>query len=211
LGVRIWLLVPGHDGALHRVCDCLLFGGRPTAAACSASVDQRDSAPRLTLDAVLAAYLSGDVDVVSRSFGRSSDFPDRLRLNDPREFDRWLGSWDRRKALFLIEIARATAQVSPRFPRIVVDAGRRYVQTSGGGELATPRPPQIFSCGTGPRQACFRSSARRCTWRPTLARSLSVRARRWTRGSCWPAPSRWSGSVGTVAHRSSSLTSRLVS
>jgi hypothetical protein len=74
LGVRIWLLVPGHDGALHRVCDCLLFGGRPTAAACPASVDQRDSAPRLTLDAVLAAYLSGDVDVVSRSFGRSSDF-----------------------------------------------------------------------------------------------------------------------------------------
>ena len=78
------------------------------------------------------------MDVVSRTFGQSSVFPDRLRLNDPREFDRWLGSWDRRKALFLIEIARATAQVSPRFPRIVVDAGRRYMQTAGGGELATP-------------------------------------------------------------------------
>ena len=92
----------------------------------------------MTLDAVLAAYLGGDVDVVSRSFGRSADFPDRLRLNEPREFDRWLGSWDRRKALLVIEIARATAQVSPRFPRIVVDAGRRYVLTAGGGELATP-------------------------------------------------------------------------
>jgi tetratricopeptide (TPR) repeat protein len=102
------------------------------------SSDHRDQAQRLTLDAVLAAYLSGDVDVVSRSFGRSPDFPDRMRLNDPREFDRWLGSWDRRKALFLIEIARATAQVSPRFPRIVVDAGRRYVQAAGGAELATP-------------------------------------------------------------------------
>ena len=117
---------------------CCLVAGAGFDRPSPPSGDHRDQAQRLTLDAVLAAYLSGDVDVVSRSFGRSPDFPDRLRLNDPREFDRWLGSWDRRKALFLIEIARATAQVSPRFPRIVVDAGRRYLQTAGGAELATP-------------------------------------------------------------------------
>ena len=117
---------------------CCLVAGAGFDRPSPPSGDHRDQAQRLTLDAVLAAYLSGDVDVVSRSFGRSPDFPDRLRLNDPREFDRWLGPWDRRKALFLIEIARATAQVSPRFPRIVVDAGRRYVQTAGGKELATP-------------------------------------------------------------------------
>jgi tetratricopeptide (TPR) repeat protein len=107
---------------------------RPSAS----SRDQRDQSQRLTLDAVLAAYLAGDLDVVSRSFGRSPDFPDRLRLNDPREFDRWLGPWDRRKALLVLEIARAAGDVSPRFPRVVVDAGRRYVMTAGGGELATP-------------------------------------------------------------------------
>src|SRR6187431_1911486 len=98
---------------------CCLATGATRDSLSAFSIDQRDSSQRVTLDAVLAAYLGGDVDVVSRSFGRSPDFPDRLRLNDPREFDRWLGSWDRRKALFLIEIARATAQVSPRFPRIV--------------------------------------------------------------------------------------------
>ena len=117
---------------------CFLATAATYGRAPESSIDQRDAAQRVTLDAVLAAYLGGDVDVVSRSFGRSSDFPDRLRLNDPREFDRWLGSWDRRKALLVIEIARATAQVSPRFPRIVVDAGRRYVLTAGAGEFATP-------------------------------------------------------------------------
>ena len=102
------------------------------------STDQRDPGQRLTLDAVFSAYVGGDLDVVSRSFGRSADFPDRLRLNDPREFDRWLGSWDRRKALLVIEIARSTGDVSPRFPRVVVEAGRRYVLTNGAGEPATP-------------------------------------------------------------------------
>ena len=87
---------------------------------------------------MFAAYVAGDFDIVSRSFGKSSDFPDRLRLNDPREFDRWLGRWDRRKALLVIEIARTTADVSPRFPRIVVDAGLRYVLNAGAGELAMP-------------------------------------------------------------------------
>jgi len=116
---------------------CCLATGATRSRLSPFSIDQRDSSQRVTLDAVLAAYLGGDVDVVSRTFGQSATFPDRLRLNDPREFDRWLGSWDRRKALFLIEVARATAEVSPRFPRIVVDAGRRYVQTAGVGELAT--------------------------------------------------------------------------
>src|SRR5688572_8555882 len=117
---------------------CCLVAGATPARPSASSIVQRDQAQRVTLDAVLAAYLGGDLDVVSRSFSRSPDFPDRLRLNDPRELDRWLGSWDRRKALLVIEIARATGQLSPRFPRIVVDAGRRYVLTAGRGELATP-------------------------------------------------------------------------
>lgn len=108
------------------------------AIACCLVAGARDQAPRATLDSVFAAYVGGDPDVVSRSFSRVADFPDRLRLNDPREFDRWLGSWDRRKALLVIEIARATADVSPRFPRVVVEAGMRYVLTAGGPERITP-------------------------------------------------------------------------
>jgi tetratricopeptide (TPR) repeat protein len=116
---------------------CLVAGSGHDRPSPPAS-DQRDQVQRMTLDAVLAAYLGGDVDVVSRSFGRTRDFPDQLRLNSPREFERWLGSWDRRKALLLLEIARTTGQVSPRFPPVVVDAGRRYLLTAGLGELATP-------------------------------------------------------------------------
>jgi tetratricopeptide (TPR) repeat protein len=117
---------------------CCLLAGAAHDRSTPSSSDQREPPQRLTLDAVFAAYLGGDLDVVPRSFGRSRDFPDRLRLYDSREFEHWLGPWDRRKALLLIEIARATAEVSPRFPRVVVDAGRRYVLTAGRGELDTP-------------------------------------------------------------------------
>lgn len=122
---------------------CSLVAGAAHNRPSPSSSDQRDPAQRLTLDAVLAAYLDGDLDVVSRSFGRSRDFPDRLRLYNPKEFEYWLGSWDRRKALLLLEIARATAKVSPQFPGVVVDAGRRYVLTAGRGELTTPEAASL--------------------------------------------------------------------
>ncbi len=137
--LRVYWLFPAMTArviVLATAC-CLLAGAAHDRSTPSSS-DQRGPVQRMTLDAVLAAYLDGDLDVVSRSFGRSRDFPDRMRLYDSREFEHWLGPWDRRKALLLIEIARATGQVSPRFPRVVVDAGRRYVLTAGRGELATP-------------------------------------------------------------------------
>ena len=98
---------------------------------------RREPAQHVTLDAVLATYLSGDTDVIRRTFARSVDFQDRLRLSEPRELDRWLGSWNRGKALFVLEIARAAAIVAPRYSTGLIGAGRRYVGTAPVGDPAS--------------------------------------------------------------------------
>jgi tetratricopeptide (TPR) repeat protein len=97
---------------------------------------RREPAQHVALDAVLATYLSGDTDVIRRTFARSGDFQDRLRLTQPRELDRWLGSWDRGKALFVLEVARAASLVAPRYSAVLIGAGRRYFGTAPAGDLA---------------------------------------------------------------------------
>ena len=87
-------------------------------------------AQRVTLDDVLSAYLGGDVDVIHRTFVRSLDFQNRLRTDRPRELDRWLGSWDRGKALLLLEFARTSANVAPQYVFVIVGAGRRYISAN---------------------------------------------------------------------------------
>lgn len=111
--------------------------------AAAAAVNDRVSAreghspiQHVTLDAVLNAYLGGDTEVVARTFARSPDFGERLRFDDPRELERWLGSWNRGKALLLIEIARASARVAPQYTFLVVRQGRRYLGTAFGGDPA---------------------------------------------------------------------------
>jgi tetratricopeptide (TPR) repeat protein len=80
-----------------------------------------------SLDAVLAAYVGGDFTIVDRTFTRSIEVQKLLRLDKPRELDRWLGPWHRGKALLLLEFARASARVAPQFVRTLVEIGRRYV------------------------------------------------------------------------------------
>ena len=82
---------------------------------------------RVALDDVLAAYVAGDYDVVKRSFLRSTDIQRRLRVDRPRDIDRWLGKWDRGKALLLLEFARTSATVAPQYVYVIVGQGRRYL------------------------------------------------------------------------------------
>ena len=84
-------------------------------------------AQRPTLDGVLSAYLGGDVDVIQRTFRRSVDFHAVIRLDRPRDLDRWLGSWNRGKALLLLEMARTSAGVAPQYVPMIMGAGRRYL------------------------------------------------------------------------------------
>lgn len=93
-------------------------------------------AQRVTLDDVLSAYVGGDFHVVQRTFVRSVDFHTRLRIDKPRELERWLGPWDRRKALLLLEFARTSAKVAPHYVFVIVGAGRRYLATARDTDLA---------------------------------------------------------------------------
>lgn len=82
----------------------------------------------------MRAYLGGDFEVIQRTFLRSTDFLNVLRLNKPRELERWLGPWDRGRALLLLEFARASINVAPHYAPSIVRAGRRYVATAPGAD-----------------------------------------------------------------------------
>ncbi len=102
---------------------------------CLAPVD----AQRQTLDDVLAAYVGGDFEVIQRTFVKSIDIQERLRLDKPRELDRWLGQWNRAKALLLLEFARISATRAPQYVPVLVGAGRRYLATARDTGLASAR------------------------------------------------------------------------
>ena len=95
------------------------------------SQGQVQPAHRLTLDDMLIAYRAGDFDIIKRSFARSPDFQ-RLRFDRPRDLERWLGSWDRGKALILLELARASGGIAPQFLGPITRAGRLYLGTANG-------------------------------------------------------------------------------
>ena len=92
---------------------------------------------RVSLDGVLSAYRGGDTGVVDRTFVHSFDFQNRLRFDAPQALERWLGPWDREKALLLIEIARTAARASHQNTAPVVAAGRRYLGAAPAGDAAS--------------------------------------------------------------------------
>jgi tetratricopeptide (TPR) repeat protein len=99
------------------------------------------AAQRLAIDDIYAAYVSGDAEVVRRAFAGSLAMQQRLLLREPRELERWLGSWDRRKALFVLELARVAADIGPQFLGTFSRIGRAYVRLArdpgdSGGETA---------------------------------------------------------------------------
>ena len=101
----------------------------------SASIEARQ---RPTLDNVLAEYRSGDGAAVDRAFATSRDFQ-AFRVAEPQKFDGWLGSWDRAKAVFLLELIKKATEVAPQFAHPLVSSGRRYLlgarrQAEAGGD-----------------------------------------------------------------------------
>jgi len=95
---------------------------------------------KAALDGLLSAYVGGDFDVVQRTFVRSLDFQHRLRIDKPRELDLWLGPWDRRKALLILELARTSASVAPQYVFVIVGVGRRYLAAAPGSNGGSDNP-----------------------------------------------------------------------
>ena len=79
-----------------------------------------------SLDRLFTEYAAGDYGVIARTLHGPEDFRS-LRLEKPQVLDDWLGTWDQRKAVFLIDLARTATVASP--PRIwpILSSGRRYV------------------------------------------------------------------------------------
>jgi tetratricopeptide (TPR) repeat protein len=100
--------------------------------AASSSFGQADARQRASLDDVLSAYLAGDTAVVARTFTGPRVFQDRVRLTRPKELEHWLGSFDRGKAVLLVELARVAADVAPHYVVVFARAGGAYVGSSLG-------------------------------------------------------------------------------
>jgi tetratricopeptide (TPR) repeat protein len=121
-------VVPGLCGLALAL---LLSGGAVRQA------PQKPAQPA-TLDAVVSAYFGGDPDVVARTFARPRDFQDRLHVDDPKELERWLGSFDQRKAVVLLEMARTAAQLAPRHATTLIKAGGGYLGRIDAEERKSP-------------------------------------------------------------------------
>ena len=109
---------------------CLLLAA---ATADSPTSAHPASAQGGSLDATLAAYLGGDTAIIARTFTRPREFENRRD-----EFDRWLKSWDRGKALVLLEMARVASTVAPRYTLVIANVGRTYIDKTSGGDPASP-------------------------------------------------------------------------
>jgi tetratricopeptide (TPR) repeat protein len=112
-----------------RVLAFVLAAGMLAIPLSASAREGRQPRRTVTLDAVFAAYLSGDSDVVSRTFTTSLDFQ-AARLGEPRRLDRWLGAWHQGKAVLVLELADAATVVAPQFVRPLLGAGRRYVEAA---------------------------------------------------------------------------------
>jgi tetratricopeptide (TPR) repeat protein len=86
------------------------------------------------LDRMLAAYASGDHEVVTRTLARSRDFQKHDLLLNERHLEKWLGAWDRTKAAMLAEIVDRASIIALAYGRVVLAVGQRYV-------LNRPSPP----------------------------------------------------------------------
>ena len=109
-----------------RVLAFVLAAGMLAIPLSASAPEGRQPRRIVTLDPVFAAYLSGDSDVVSRTFRTSIDFQ-AARLGEPRRLDRWLGAWHQGKAMLLLELADVATVVAPQFVRPLLGAGRRYI------------------------------------------------------------------------------------
>jgi tetratricopeptide (TPR) repeat protein len=81
-------------------------------------------------DGVLAAYLTGDEDAIPAFFKTSLDFQNRMRLNEPKQFDRWLGPFDSGKAVFVLALAKTAHEVGRQYVPVLLSAGGRYVDAA---------------------------------------------------------------------------------
>jgi tetratricopeptide (TPR) repeat protein len=96
-----------------------------------------------TLDRLFTDYAAGDYGVVARTLRGPEDFR-TLRLEKPQALDDWLGAWDQRKAIFLIDLARAANVAAPPRTWPILLSGRRYVTEHALSSIASDEFERIW-------------------------------------------------------------------
>ena len=94
-----------------------------------------------TLDQLLGAYLAGETDVVAKEFTTSLQLQTRLKLTQPKDFEKWLGAYEPGKAVFVLALARIAANIGPQYTPVLLRGGERYVNGRGTGDRAGSATP----------------------------------------------------------------------
>jgi tetratricopeptide (TPR) repeat protein len=117
----------------RRVATALLLAA---CAVCTPAARAQSASPRpkLSFDELYQRYAGGDHDIVASALVTGEDFQALNPPRDDRRVRRWLGTWDRRKAAFLLEFAGAERLLSRGHFLTALAAGREYVSSR-------PSPP----------------------------------------------------------------------
>jgi len=113
------------DHATRRAGRVLLALTVLAAGQLAASLHAQD-APKLAFDRLYRAYAAGDRGILRRSLRSGSDIQAAKPPRDDESLRKWLGTWDRTKAAFLLELADVESGFSAH-TLTAVSAGRSYV------------------------------------------------------------------------------------
>jgi hypothetical protein len=108
------------------------FDGAGDAAAQRPDPDARQRA--YTLDAAFERYAQGDHQIIARTFQRSIDFQ-RLRINNRRRLDAWLGPWRKDRAAFVLELTYVSSLVAPAYTPFLLKPSQDYVVRAANSGL----------------------------------------------------------------------------
>jgi tetratricopeptide (TPR) repeat protein len=83
--------------------------------------------PKTPFDQLYKDYASGDFDVITRTLTSPRSLAVLQAPQDSGKLRKWLGKWDRAKAVFLLEFAGAQAQYAPGAAITALSEGRLFV------------------------------------------------------------------------------------
>lgn len=83
--------------------------------------------PKTPFDQLFKDYAAGDFDVITRKLKTGRDRQALQPPADAAHLRKWLGTWDRAKAAFILEVAEAETDIAPGAAITSVSEGRLFV------------------------------------------------------------------------------------
>lgn len=83
--------------------------------------------PKAPFDRLYQDFAAGDFDAIAHAVTSARALAQLLAPPDPAKLRKWLGKWDRTKAVFILEFAEAEAQFAPGAAITAISEGRLFV------------------------------------------------------------------------------------